>query len=122
MSQINCKKDKVQAVYDFLILDDDDVSCLIIVGLGGAGKSLAVNAAIAMYDPSEDNDYNIYVWNEGELPGLYRCANPDNGIGGDKWILTRRNSENTNDTLTRGLIEEWDSRCRVVHFERGVES
>ena len=102
-------------------MSDDDVSCLIIVGLGGAGKSLAVNAAIAMYDPSED-DYNVYVWNEGELPGLYRRANPDYGTCGDKWILTRRNSENTNDTLSRSLVEEWGSMCRVVHFERGVES
>jgi ABC-type dipeptide/oligopeptide/nickel transport system ATPase component len=38
-----CSKDaKIKAVYDFLVTDDG-ARCLIIVGLGGSGKSMAVN-------------------------------------------------------------------------------
>jgi ABC-type dipeptide/oligopeptide/nickel transport system ATPase component len=89
----------------------------IIVGDGGSGKSMATNAAIGLFKPTdEENDYNVYVWNEGEMPGLYRSA--DGPGWSDKWILTRRDFD---DNLTRGLIEEWGDRCRVVHFERGTE-
>jgi hypothetical protein len=133
---LSCENDKISTVFDFL-MDGDESACMIIVGAGGSGKSLATNAAIKKFvklqmieqlqqsllideselsDQSDDeySDVNIYVWNSGEMPQLMHYADRSNT---SKWIVCR---DSACDTLSRGLIEEWNNKCRVVYFENIV--
>ena len=108
--------EKNAAVLEFLL--DENAQCMIIVGLGGSGKTTAVHAALAALP--EDSDVTVFVWNNSELPGMIRRGCTDNGTGLTKWIVCRWSED---DVLTRGLIDEWsvsgpapEDPCSVIFF------
>lgn len=113
--------EKTRVVVDFLLSEEDDHQCLILVGAGGSGKSLAINAAIAQLRRADTKIADVCVWNEGELPGLMRMMrmDADTTYSEFKWIACR---SSVHDELTRGLMNEWRDRSIVVFFDRGTET
>ncbi len=111
----SCASDKVKVVYDYIthVYDKEQVQCLIIVGAGGSGKSMAINEA--MDKLTDDDEINVSVWNQAEFPQFMRPYT-ENYL--DKWIICRW----SDDAFTQSLVEDWGDRCKVVNFERGDEA